>query len=118
MEELLVTRYKCQTCGKVYDRLENAEECEKRPVSQDKGVKVGDVVKITAGDGAGLTATVESVFVIDREWGHYAWERYWHTVALTAKVNGSYGHRMLTFDNYETLVPNTGIKGSREAASH
>lgn len=101
METLQVTRYKCSTCGKVYDRKDSAEACEAKPVSQDKGVKVGEVVRITQGDGAGELATVEKVYVIDREWGHYAWERYWHTVALTAKLNKGWGHRMLTFDNYE-----------------
>lgn len=108
MEELQITRYKCETCGKAYDDKGSAEKCESRPVQQDRGVKIGDTVKITGGEGAGNTATVERIYVIDREWGHYAWERYWHTVALEAKVNGSYGHRILTFDNYEVIKrPNT-----------
>jgi hypothetical protein len=75
-------------------------------VSQDKGVKVGDVVLVTKGDGAGSKATVESRFIFDMEWGHYAWERYWHTVGLTAKLNDSWGTRQLTFDSYEV---HTGI---------
>lgn len=103
MEEVQVTRYKCSTCGKVYDSKASAEACEAKPVSQDNGVKVGEVVRITQGDGAGELATVETVYVIDREWGHYTWERYWHTVALTAKLNKGWGHRMLTFDSYERL---------------
>jgi plastocyanin len=97
------TRYKCETCGKEYVTEADAETCEARPVAHDRGVKPGDKVRITAGDGAGHTATVESVTVLDREWGHYAWERYWHTVALTAKVEGSWGHRFLTFDNYALI---------------
>lgn len=103
MEVMQVQRYKCDVCGHVYDDKARAEKCESKPVQHDRGVKVGDTVTITAGEGAGLTGTVERIYVIDREWGHYAWERYWHTVALEAKVNGSYGHRMLTFDNYETI---------------
>ena len=101
MKTLRVTRYKCSTCGKVYDSKASAEACEAKPVSHDKGVKVGDVVRITQGDGTGELATVETVYVVDREWGSYAWERYWHTVALIAKVNDGWGHRILTFDSYE-----------------
>jgi hypothetical protein len=103
VETFQVTKYRCATCQHVYDTEEGAKACESRPVRQDRGVKVGDVVRIIAGDSTGRTATVESVYVVDREWGHYAWERYWHTVALAAKVNDSWGHRTLTFDSYETL---------------
>lgn len=101
MEILTVTRYKCSICSAVYDSKASAEACEAKPISQDKGVKVGDVVRITHGDGAGELATVETVRIVDREWGHYAWERYWHTVELTAKLHKSPGHRHLLFDSYE-----------------
>ena len=110
MQEFQITRYKCQTCGHVYDKKEVAAKCETRPVSHDKGVKVGDVVLIIAGDGDGKTATVDSVYVMDMEWGHYAWERYWHTVALTAKINDGPGSRMLTFDCYEPMKHATPAK--------
>jgi signal peptidase I len=100
-EAFTVTKFRCTTCKHVYDSKEGADRCESKPITQDRGVKVGDVVRITAGDGTGKTATVESVYVVDREWGHYAWERYWHTIALTAKVNDNYGHRVLVFDSYE-----------------
>ena len=100
---MTIEKFKCPTCGKLYTERRDAEVCAARPVSQDRSVKVGDTVRITGGDGAGHTATVERIYVLDREWGHYAWERYWHTVALTARVNGSWGHRMLTFDNYELI---------------
>lgn len=103
METIQVTRYKCSTCGKVYDNKTGATSCESAPVSQDKGAKVGDRVRVTLGDGAGGLAIVESVYVIDREWGHYAWKRYWHTVALTAKLVDDVGSRMLTFDSYELV---------------
>jgi hypothetical protein len=104
VEQLQITRYKCGTCGSVYDASESAELCDSKPVTQDRGVKVGDVVRITAGDGSGGLATVEQVYVLSRDWGHYAWERYWHTVALNAKLNRGYGHRMLTFDSYEVVA--------------
>lgn len=103
MEAVQITRYRCSTCHHVFGSESAALACESRPVSHNRGVRVGDRVRITAGDGAGSTAIVETVYVIDREWGHYAWERYWHTVALTAKVEGGYGHRMLTFDSYEVM---------------
>ena len=51
-------------------------------------------------DGAGKRAKVTSVSIVDKDWGHYRWERYWHTVALTADFDG-WGSRMLTFDSYE-----------------
>ena len=103
IEVVTIERFKCPTCGATYGERHLAELCAARPVSQDRGVKVGDTVRITGGDGAGGTATVERISVLGRDWGHYAWERYWHTVALHAKVNGSWGHRMLTFDNYELI---------------
>lgn len=102
-EALQITRYKCKTCGHVYDSEEAADRCESRPVREDRGVKVGDTVLITAGDGEGMKAKVESIYIVDMEWGHYAWERYWHTVALTAKVIDSWGHRTLTFDSYKVI---------------
>lgn len=34
METIHVTRYKCSTCGKVYDSKPSAEACEAKPVSR------------------------------------------------------------------------------------
>ena len=97
------TRYKCSTCGSMFHSEVEATQCESRSVTQDKGVQVGDQVRITAGDGDGKTATVSARFVIDKDWGHYQWKRYWHTVGLTAKIDEGPGTRMLTFDTYEPL---------------
>jgi hypothetical protein len=102
-EALHITRYSCHTCKQVYDDRASADLCESRPIIEDRGVKVGDLVLITGGDGAGKKARVETVYIVDKDWGHYAWERYWHTVALTAKVEDSWGHRMLVFDQYKTI---------------
>jgi hypothetical protein len=102
-EPVQLTKFRCGTCLHLYDTRDAADLCESRPVCQDKGANVGDVVRITAGDGAGELATVETRFVIDRGWGHYAWDTYWHTVGLSAKLNKGWGHRMLTFDSYETV---------------
>jgi hypothetical protein len=101
METINLVRYKCSICGTTYDIEKEALECESRPISQDKGVKIGDKVFITRGDGSGNIATVSSVFVYDKHWGHYFWETYWHTIGLTAKLDDAPGSRQLTFDSYE-----------------
>ncbi len=98
-----VKEYQCETCGSKYRTEGAARLCESKPLTQDRGVQKGDKVRIIRGDGQGL-ATVEGRHVYDLEWGHYAWERYWHTVGLTAKCDEGFGHRQLTFDDYE-LVP-------------
>lgn len=106
MEVLTIKRYRCQTCGTIYESEKTANDCESRPVLQDKGVTIGDLVRVTGGDGAGGEAIVKSRFIINRDYGHHAWQRYWHTVGLTAKLVSGLGHRQLTFDNYEPVAPN------------
>ena len=96
-----LTRYICEICGGTYETAQAALLCETRPVSQDKGVKVGDIVLVTAGEGAGIKAKVTRVSVCSRLYSHYAWERYWHTVAVTADLVDHFGSRFLMFDNYE-----------------
>jgi hypothetical protein len=103
MKAVPTTRYQCEICRCIYDLPAEAEECESRPVSQDKGVKVGDRVRITRGEGAGHLCEITSVYVLDRAWGHHAWDRYWHTVCVSGRVVDWYGSRMLTFDSYEVL---------------
>ncbi len=103
MQEINIKRYKCQTCGHDYGSAEAAVKCEKKPVSQDKGVKIGDIVIVTKGEGQSQKAKVDSRFVFSMEWGHYAWEQYWHTVGLTAQLCDDTGSRQLTFDSYEPL---------------
>ena len=92
--------YQCELCGTKYSSEATAKECESRPVRFD-GVKVGDYVRILRGDGKGKRVKVSSVFVFDREWGHYAWKRYWHTVGCVADMDC--GSRQLTFDDYEIV---------------
>jgi hypothetical protein len=99
MEIIQETKYKCGICGHTYDNKEDAESCEAKPIAYDKGVKIGDKIRIVTGQGQGM-ATVTRVFIFDKYWGHYAWERYWHTVAVDAKCDGSWGSRQLTFDDY------------------
>lgn len=105
MKQFSVQRFKCETCGHVYETAAEAVKCETKPVTQDKDVKIGDTIRIVRGEGQGL-AKVEERFIIDKDWGHYAWERYWHTVGLSAKcIDAGWGHRMLTFDDYEVIPP-------------
>jgi hypothetical protein len=101
MKTTQVERYQCEICETWYESKQEAAKCESRPVSQDKGVKVGDIVLITQGDGAGETGKVKRIFVYSKDWGHYAWDRYWHTVALDADIINSWGTRQLSFDSYE-----------------
>lgn len=97
------TFYECGICGKEYSDENEVKRCEAKPITQDKGVKVGDIVMIKAGDGVGHKAKVTRRFIIDQDWGHYFPERYHHTVALMADVIGSWGSRQLTWDDYEII---------------
>lgn len=101
------TRYICEKCNAEYKNEDLALACEVIPITQDKGVKVGDIVKVINGelsaDGC-CYAKVEKIWVIDNEWGHYAYRRYWHTIALLATFIGKCGGtRTLTFDSYEVI---------------
>jgi hypothetical protein len=102
--------YVCEICGHEYEDEKQARDCEGRQITQDKGISVGDKVLITGGDGCGSLGLVKSVFVIDKYWGHYAWKRYWHTIAISADIIGSYGTRMLTFDDYERETTTTNAE--------
>lgn len=102
-KEIQIKKYQCNICKKIYDSEQRALKCESKPISQDKGVQIGDIVVIKNGDGAGEKAKVTEVYIIDMEWGHYAWDRYWHTVALCADIIGKYGSRQLTYDNYAVI---------------
>lgn len=101
MKPIVKTEYQCETCLTTYSTEIEAFKCESMAVREDKGVKVGDVVLITRGDAQGQRARVTRVFVYDKEWGHYAWQRYWHTVGVNADIIGSPYSRQLTFDDYE-----------------
>jgi hypothetical protein len=100
MKEIQHTSYQCETCRKEYETAEAARLCENKEVTHDRYVKVGDEVTVTVGDGVGKWCKVTLVGVLDREWGHHAWERYWHTVFLVGNVQGG-GTRMLLWDQYE-----------------
>ena len=103
MNKIVTTSYQCDKCKATFSTEKEALACEKRPITQDKRVKAGDKVIITSGDGAGQLAMVTRTYVITKDWGHYAWERYWHTVGVEADIIDSWGSRGLTFDSYKTL---------------
>jgi len=94
--------YQCSICEEEYGTEKEALDCESKPVTEDKGAKIGSRVKILSGQGEGQLATVDKILIFDKYWGHYAWERYWHTIGVTAKLD-SFGHRLLTFDDYKII---------------
>ena len=98
MKEII--KYQCEVCGRVYDDKEDAARCETKPVQNNKGVKVGDVVRITRGSGAGQLAKVTAITVHERGWGPAIYD---HSVALLADGIDSWGSRLLTFDSYEVV---------------
>lgn len=99
MKAVKILKYKCEICKQIYDKKQDALACEERPVSHDD-VGVGDVVKILSGDGEGSLGLVDDVWVVRRCWGS---EKYWHTVVCSARVIGSYGSRILTFDDRKVV---------------
>jgi hypothetical protein len=103
MRERIVKQFECSICGNVYGNADSAIGCEERGITHNRNVKEGDTVRILNGQDSGSLATVTKVFIYDKYWGHYAWERYWHTVGLVAKIKGGYASRQLTFDDYEVI---------------
>ncbi len=96
-------KYKCETCGYTSTSKDTVEKCESKPVSGDKGVKVGDTITIAKGEGRNEKAIVTRIFVYDINWGHSAWERYWHTIGIEADIIDGFGSRQLPFDSYEVI---------------
>lgn len=101
MKEIKKTFYQCDVCKSEYKSKNECNLCEAQPITHDKGVKIGHIVKILGGDGAGKLAEVKRIGVLDKDWGHYARERYHHTVFVEADVIDGWGTRMLTWDDYE-----------------
>lgn len=92
--------YVCEICGEEYGSKKEALACEKKPLSKDSGIKVGDTVIVRGGQGDGERGVVEKVWIYDKSWGHYAWERYWHTPGYSVKMNG-WGSRQCSWDGIE-----------------
>jgi len=100
MKTVSYTRYICETCGKDYRSEQEANNCESIPIKYDKGVKIGDEVLITSGDGKGLRCKVNFVGVHQPGWGP---KQYDHAVYLSGDVIDSWGSRQLSHDSYEVL---------------
>ena len=96
MKTISVTKYVCDICGHEYLNIEDAQQCEARPVTHDKGVKVGDTVLITGGEGMGEEAIVKKVRI-------YSGYHYPHTVVIDADLIHSWGTRTLVFNQYEKV---------------
>jgi hypothetical protein len=96
----IINKYQCEICQRLYNTEGEAAECEARPVVHDRGVKVGDTVRITRGSGAGEKALVSRIGVHEPGWGP---AQYDHSVFLVGDVINSWGSRQLSFDSYEVL---------------
>lgn len=103
MNKITTTKYQCETCHGIYDEETKARRCEEKEITGDRGADIGDTVLITSGEGSGKKAVVESIHLKSMYWGHYSWERYWHTISVTAEVVDGFGGRNLTFDSYKML---------------
>lgn len=101
MKTIIEPKYECEFCKSRFNSEKECMACENRKVTQDKGVKAGDKVRVLSGDGAGEIATVMRTFVADKYWGYVHWEKYWHTIVLMVELK--VGHRILGFDKYETV---------------
>lgn len=95
-----IHKYQCEICGAVYDTPDKATKCESIPVQHDRGVKVGDVVLITSGDGVGKRMRVTRIGVHEPGWGP---ARYDHSVFLMGDVLESWGSRQVAYNAYEVL---------------
>lgn len=102
MKAVTIIKYECGVCGERYYDVAKAVECEQRPVTQSKGVKVGDTIKIISGGGQGRGIVIR-IDVIQKSWAEHQWLRYWHTERLIVDCLDSYGSRVLTFDDYEVI---------------
>lgn len=93
-------KYNCSICGTNFADKKSAERCEQRKrITKRTILNVGDLVKIKNGDGAGEYAKITKKTIFDISWGHYMWERYWHTEGLIVSFDNGCG-RILTFDDY------------------
>lgn len=95
----IIQTYQCGVCGQIFGTVIDCLHCEKQPVTKDTGVQIGDRVKILSGDNAGEFGTVSRRIVVQQDWGHYQWKRYWHTLAIEVRCDSG-GNRFLTFDAY------------------
>ncbi len=97
-----VIKFKCSICGEIYDTKEQCESCENKPITQDKGVKIGDEVRVIKGYYQGL-AKVVGIRIESKHWRDHYFNRYWHTIGLSVNCINGLDSRSLSFDDYETI---------------
>lgn len=103
MKTIQVKYYVCEICNHRYEHKIDAETCEAQPITRDKGVNVGDIVRVINGDGTGDLLKVSSRWIYDHYWGP---TKYWHTVGISGElISGIYqGYsRSLAFTDYEVI---------------
>lgn len=100
MEVVTHTKYKCSICGKEYNTQEEAISCEQIPITHDKGIRVGDKVLVTYGEGSGHIVPVVSMWIIPGNWDGP--QQYLHTPCIQVEFpHPIYGNRNLLYDDYE-----------------
>lgn len=99
MKTIVTTTYQCEVCNMQHRTCEAAARCESLGRLMDKGVRVGDRVRVLTGEGRGQIGFCESVFVFTADYH----PDYAHTVGITAKMIESWGHRQLQHDAYEPV---------------
>lgn len=107
--------YQCEICGEHYEKEEDALECESIPVTQDKGVKIGDFVI-----NAGGFCKVVDVKIFSRSDAlmmrdHSDCFSYIHTICLKVIYHANFqpkkhGTTILHFDDYDIDFTNKGAK--------
>ena len=104
MKTETVNKYVCEICTQSYITSEEAMSCERQPVSQDKGVKIGDNIFIPKYNEI---AKVIDIFILSGDHRYVFCGRYWHTIAIIVEFNE--GGRILKFDEY-VYVKNVQIR--------
>ena len=87
----ITIRYICEVCGEKHSTIDSALKCEAigKPVPK---YKVGDIVTVLTGDGAGMQGKITRVFYYEPSWGGKA---YAHKVGYNADMIGTWGSRQL-----------------------
>ncbi len=107
MRKEVITRFVCEICDTKFLGQKEAEECESKEVTMNKGVKVGDMVLVTKGPESGNKTMVIAIGACPKGNGSPDWNKIWHTIGVTIRV----GNRELTllYDQYEIAPPEPTI---------
>jgi hypothetical protein len=83
--------YICEICGEEYGTIDGCAKCEAIGKPTPK-YRVGDIVTIATGEGAGKLATVSHVMWYPPSWGG---NKYTHKVGYHADIINDWGSRQL-----------------------